>query len=82
MVSPLYKNTYCYLSIIGYAAVSISDWILIIGGSGQGSQVTKYSNEIWERIGNLNSQRTSHSAIYHNKQILIFGGSRRYDSEP
>ena len=64
--------------MIGYDTVSLSESILIIGGTAEysfDSQVSKYSKNGWSKIGSLLYGRIDHKVINLNGQILIFGGS-------
>ena len=75
-VSHIYKIS--KFSVIGYATVSLSKSILIIGGTAEysfDSQVSKFSNNDWSKIGSLLYGRIDHTVINLNGQILIFGGS-------
>ena len=72
------------LRITKYATVSLTDSILIIGGSdNHRDQITKFENDSWEKVGNLQAGRSRPSIIYHNEKFMIFGGSgSSYKSEP
>ena len=66
------------LRISHYATSSTNIAAYIIGGydgSKLVSTIAEFKNDQWRNIGNLNEQKNSLSAIFHDGEYIIVGGN-------
>ena len=66
------------LRIYGYATASTDSAAYIIGGYVGGSYIStiaQFKNNQWLKIGDLKEGKSSLSAIFHDGEYLIVGGS-------
>ena len=64
-------------SIYYYGVISQKSSVLIIGGICGGSSsslIAKYTDDKWERAGNLQRSRHAHRAIANGDRIYVVGG--------
>ena len=79
--------------IYDYAMLSVNNFFYVIGGfTGQGpdvefSYINGYTNKIgrlnkitknWTLVGELQSARSSHSAVFYDSYFLVIGGNIGY----
>ena len=64
-----------------YATASTDSAAYIIGGCDGGwgcdyvSTIAEYKNNKWRKFGDLSKAKSSSSAIFHNGEYIIVGGS-------
>ena len=66
-------------SISDYGAISRKSSVFVIGGRCDdhiySSLIAKYTNDKWERVGNLLDSRAYHRAIANQDRFYVLGGS-------
>lgn len=74
---------YCAHMLADYSTISISDFVLVIGGICQQSEdidsithsiIAKFRNNKWTQAGNLMTPRRYHRSIVVNELVYVVGG--------
>ena len=76
----IFQSNICLndFSVSSYGVISRKSSVLIIGGYCDGSEsslIAKYTNDNWERVGNLHHTRGRHRVIANQDRFYVVGGS-------
>ena len=74
---------YCSYMLADYSTISMSDFVLVIGGNCQQTEdidsithaiIAKFRNNKWTQAGNLMVPRRYHRSIVMNELVYVIGG--------